>query len=75
MKSTDHIRLKNAKLSYTLPQSLLEKAKISYTQVYISGMNLITFDKLKVHDPENDISDNSYYPLRRVLNLGVNLTF
>ncbi|MCK5102269.1 MAG: TonB-dependent receptor, partial [Cyclobacteriaceae bacterium] len=44
LRSTDYIRAKNVKLSYTLPQSLLEKAGIKYTQVYISSMNLFTFD-------------------------------
>ena len=75
MRSTDYIRAKNVKLSYTLPESLLSKAGIKYTQVFISGMNLITWDKFKVFDPENESSTLSSYPQRRLFNLGLNLTF
>jgi hypothetical protein len=75
LKSTDYIRAKNVKLAYTLPQPLLAKAGIKYTQVYISGMNLITWDSFDVFDPENSSSTLSAYPQRRLLNLGLNLTF
>jgi len=75
LRSTDYIRAKNVKLSYTLPQSLLSKAGIKYTQVYLSGMNLITWDNFKVFDPENESSTLSAYPQRRLFNLGLNLTF
>lgn len=75
LRSTDYVRVKNLKIAYTLPTSLLEKAGIKYTQVFFSGMNLITWDKFKVYDPESSSSTSSNYPQRRLLNLGLNLTF
>ena len=75
LRSTDYIRAKNIKLAYTLPESLLSKAGISYTQVYISAMNLFTWDKFKVYDPESSSSTSSNYPQRRLFNLGLNVTF
>ncbi len=75
LRSTDYIRAKNVRLSYTLPENLLSKAGIKYTQVYISGMNLFTFDSFKVYDPESSSSTSSNYPQRRLINLGLNLTF
>ncbi|MCK5468652.1 MAG: SusC/RagA family TonB-linked outer membrane protein, partial [Cyclobacteriaceae bacterium] len=75
LRSTDYIRAKNVKLAYTLPESLISKAGIKYTQVYISTMNLFTFDNFKVADPESDSDEASNYPQRRLFNLGLNLTF
>jgi TonB-dependent starch-binding outer membrane protein SusC len=75
LRSTDYIRAKNVRISYTLPQSLLSKAGIKYTQFYISGMNLFTWDNFNVYDPESSSSTSSNYPQRRLFNLGLNLTF
>jgi len=75
LRSTDYIRVKNVRISYTLPQQLLSKAGIKYTQVYISGMNLLTWDKFDVFDPESSSSTSSNYPQRRLINLGLNLNF
>ncbi len=75
LRSTDYIRVKNLKIAYTLPADMLEKAGIKYTQVFVSGMNLITWDKFKVYDPESESSTSSNYPQRRLFNLGLNLTF
>jgi hypothetical protein len=75
MRSTDYIRAKNVKLSYTLPESVIGKVGIKYAQVFISGMNLFTWDNYKIFDPENDSNSGSIYPQRRLFNVGVNLTF
>ena len=75
MRSTDYIRAKNVKLSYTLPESVISKVGVKYAQVYINAMNLFTWDSYKVYDPENDDDDLSEYPQRRLFNVGVNLTF
>jgi TonB-linked SusC/RagA family outer membrane protein len=75
MKSTDYLRLKNLRLAYTVPASVLQKASIKYAQVFVSGMNLFTLDTYKVFDPENNDDDGSQYPQRRLFNLGINLTF
>jgi TonB-linked SusC/RagA family outer membrane protein len=75
LRSTDYIRAKNVKLSYTLPQELLDRVGIGYTQVFVSTMNLFTIDKFKVYDPESSSSTSSNYPQRRLFNLGLNLTF
>lgn len=75
LRSTDYIRAKNMRFSYTFDQELLAKAGIKYTQVFISGMNLFTWDKFKVYDPESSSSTSSNYPQRRLVNLGLNFTF
>lgn len=75
MRSTDYLRAKNVRLAYTIPASVLKKASIKYAQVYLSGMNLFTWDTYKVFDPENNDDTGAQYPQRRLFNLGLNLTF
>lgn len=75
LRSTDYIRAKNVRLSYTFDQDLLSPVGIKYTQIYISTMNLFTIDNFNVYDPESSSSTSSNYPQRRLFNLGLNLTF
>lgn len=47
-----YVRLKNVTLSYTVPQRLISKAKLSSARIYISGVNLLTFTDYPGWDPE-----------------------
>ncbi|HLA60487.1 MAG TPA: hypothetical protein VK622_17055, partial [Puia sp.] len=69
------IRLKNVELAYTLPAGLLDKLGVRDIRLYISAQNLFTWDKLRMDhlDPEND--DSLGYPVTRMTNFGVNITF
>jgi TonB-linked SusC/RagA family outer membrane protein len=71
--STDYVRLKSLEIGYTLPANILKKLAIQRFRVYISGQNLLTLSKLKEIDPE--VNGGTSYPLQRVVNLGVTLTF
>jgi TonB-dependent starch-binding outer membrane protein SusC len=71
--SSDYLRLKSMEVGYSLPASLVKKLSIQKLRVYFSGLNLLTFSKLKEIDPE--VEQGTSYPLQRVLNLGVSLTF
>lgn len=75
LRSTDYIRLKNVELGYSLPANALSKVGISNARVFVNGLNVVTFDKLKVFDPEAAASSGVYYPQSRVFNGGVSLTF
>src|SRR5690606_42057705 len=80
-----YLRLKNLTFGYTLPTSVMEKAKISKLRVFFSGENLMEFDNLVVPvDPEIDYTSqgaadpNTFgrsYPYRRTFSLGLQLTF
>ncbi|HMG68146.1 MAG TPA: hypothetical protein VK588_10680, partial [Chitinophagaceae bacterium] len=52
--SGDYIRLRDAQLSYSLPKSLISRAKFSNITLYVRGTNLLTFDQDKnlPFDPE-----------------------
>ncbi len=47
-----YIRFKNVTLAYTVPQKLVNKAKLSSARIYISGVNLHTFTDYPGWDPE-----------------------
>jgi hypothetical protein len=75
LKDASFLRLKNMELAYNLPSGITSKASISKAKIYVSGMNLLLFDKIKDYDPEivNDLG--LYYPSTRVYNIGIKLTF
>jgi hypothetical protein len=73
--SKNYIRLKNLEIGYTVPTALVEKIKLGSLRVYVNGLNLLTFDKMKVYDPEAVAQGGVYYPQARVINAGLSLTF
>jgi TonB-linked SusC/RagA family outer membrane protein len=75
LRSSDYIRLKNLELGYTLPSAIGRRVGMNSLRVYVSGLNLLTIDKLKVYDPENANATGQYYPQARILNAGLTVTF
>lgn len=75
LRDASYLRLKNIELGYSLPQSLLKKANLSQCRVFVSGYNLLTFDKLKISDPEADPSQSVEYPVIKVVNFGLRFGF
>lgn len=79
MKDGSFMRLKNVELAYTLPQRITNMAKLSHVRVFASGSNLLMiFDQIKIVDPETLTNGNealATYPIQRVINLGVNVSF
>lgn len=73
LQSTDYIRLKNVQLGYNLPQNVCKKFAATNAQVFVTGLNLLTFTKLKDIDPET--TNNNAYPLNKVVNLGITINF
>lgn len=71
----DYVRLKNLELGYTLPNSLLDKVKISNLRIFVNGLNLFTISAQDVFDPEFNSGSGQYYPQNRVLNTGLSLSF
>jgi TonB-linked SusC/RagA family outer membrane protein len=68
------LRLKSAEIGYSLPESIAKKAKFTSLRFYVSGTNLLLFSKFKIWDVE--LGNNGLnYPLQRVINLGINLSF
>jgi hypothetical protein len=74
-RSSDYIRLKNLELGYTVPAQWGSRFGMSNLRVYVNGLNLLTWDKLKVYDPESNSATGQYYPQARVINGGVSVSF
>ena len=85
LKDASYIRLKNLQLGYTIPLALTSKISMGPARIFVSGQNLLTFDKLKVVDPEGPGSDGGniganstrgwFYPQQKVYAVGINVTF
>ena len=71
----NYLRLKNVELGYNVPMQVSKKIGLNGIRLYVNGLNLITWDKYKMFDPETDNGALSYYPQARVINTGIRLTF
>ncbi len=75
LRSTNYIRLKNVELGYNFSPTLLEKIKMNNIRIYVSGLNLLTWSKIKVYDPESTNQLGQYYPQARLINAGLMVSF
>lgn len=74
MRNGSFLRLKQAEIGYSIPGKWKERFRMSTCRFYVSGTNLLLFSKFKMWDVE--MAGNGLgYPLQRVINLGINLTF
>ena len=84
LQDASWFRIRNASVSYTLPQSLLDDVQISRVQVNLTGNNLFLNTPFKGYDPESNqfgAGSNSYgfaglgVPQTRSYTVGLNVTF
>jgi TonB-linked SusC/RagA family outer membrane protein len=75
LRNASFLRLKSLELAYTLPADLVSKASMSNARIYLSGSNLLLFDKVKDYDPEVVNELGIFYPATKVYNIGVQVTF
>jgi TonB-linked SusC/RagA family outer membrane protein len=75
LKSNNYLRVKNIELGYNLPSEIGSKIGLGSFRVYVNGLNLFTFDKIKVWDPEATTTSGQYYPQSRVINAGIRVAF
>ncbi|HVX51924.1 MAG TPA: hypothetical protein VHB48_17315, partial [Chitinophagaceae bacterium] len=73
--NSNYIRLKNVELGYNMSPNLLKKTGINAFRLYVSALNLVTWDKMHVFDPESTNSSGQYYPQARIINVGAKVTF
>lgn len=75
LRDASYLRLKNLEIGYTMPANWVKKMNVSQLRIFLSGYNLLTFDSLDVLDPEMTNTLNTSYPLVKVVNLGLKLSF
>jgi len=74
LRSSDYLRLKNVEIGYRLSQKVLKLIGIESLRFYVNASNLITWDHMKIFDPEAPGGGVSY-PQMKVYNMGVNIQF
>lgn len=74
MRDGSFLRLKSVELGYSIPENIFQRYGIENLRFYVSGTNLLTFSKFKLWDPE--MAGNGLgYPVQKVFNLGLQVTF
>lgn len=74
MRNGAFLRLKTVEFGYTLPQRITKKWHIDMTRFYLSGINLLTFTKFDLWDVEMG-GNGLGYPVQKVINIGVQVSF
>jgi TonB-dependent starch-binding outer membrane protein SusC len=75
LHKTDYVRLKNIELGYTLPE-ITQKYGLKGMRVYVNAFNLLTYSPdYKDFDPELSSGSGQGYPLQKIINGGLSVTF
>jgi TonB-linked SusC/RagA family outer membrane protein len=77
MYDGQYVRLKNMEFGYSLPRNIIKVAGLSNVRVYAQAQNLFTWDKLGDVDVDPEIRNGGgdWYPVLKVFNFGVDVTF
>ncbi|MDN3656869.1 TonB-dependent receptor [Ferruginibacter paludis] len=76
LHNVSYIRARTIEVGYTLPSSILKRAKIQKTRFYLNAYNLFSIDNLSQYgvDPETIDDNGLQFPQNRVINVGINLS-
>lgn len=79
-RRTDYLRIKTAQLSYELPRKFVTKLTLQNVRIYTSGYNLFTWmlkeKNIYEVDPETPSgTEGGDYPVQKVINFGIQVTF
>jgi len=83
VEDASYLRMRNIQLGYTIPPSIVKKAKLSSLRIYVSADNLLTVTSYSGFDPEAGTSgwildtgiDKGFYPLMKAVSGGLTLSF
>lgn len=74
-RSTALNRLKTAEFGYTLPDQVSKYVKMQKIRFYVNGYNLFTWQDTDLMDIEARSTHYVIYPIQRIINAGLNVTF
>ncbi|MCK9412539.1 MAG: SusC/RagA family TonB-linked outer membrane protein [Prolixibacteraceae bacterium] len=75
IRDASYIRIKNMELGYTFSKEQMRRFNIGSLRLYVSGQNLITWDKLKILDPEAVTNAGYKYAQMATYNIGCKVQF
>jgi TonB-linked SusC/RagA family outer membrane protein len=72
-----YLRLRNLTIGYTVPKTIADKVQLSNVRFYVSGQNLLTFDKMPqgIDPTVPNNSNGGNYPLVKSYTFGVSASF
>lgn len=75
LRENNYVRFKNIEIGYTLAPNIGQRVGINRLRVYVSGLNLVTWEKFGFWDPETIASNGYAYPQSRIVSAGARVTF
>lgn len=75
MRSGNFFKLRDAMLSYSLPQNITNKMTLKQVKLFVRGSNLFTVSSIKDLDPEYIDAGVTGYPFFRSFTGGINVVF
>lgn len=75
LQRTDYLRVRNVVIGYTLSPKVIKLIGAESLRFFVSANNLFTFTNFKNFDPEMNNERGRGYPVQRVVNGGITLTF
>lgn len=77
MNNANFLRLKDVRLAYSFPKSIIKKIQCQNLRVYFNGSNLLTFAAHNEYDPEvNEFGTRGWeMPIGRTYTFGLEFTF
>lgn len=73
LKSGNYLRLQYLNLYYSLPTSIVQKAKLANVKFMLTGSNLFTISPFDYYDPT--LREIRGYPTMRTFTMGINVSF
>lgn len=74
LQDASYLRLRSAEVAYNFEIERLKRFGLDQIRLFVNGMNLVTWDKIKIIDPESNYGTGGY-PLQRSVNFGGQFTF
>jgi TonB-linked SusC/RagA family outer membrane protein len=75
LKDMSFLRLKTMQITYRLPREWVQKMHFKNASVYVMGLNMFTFSKWKLWDPELNTDNGTSYPNTTSYTIGINFSF
>ena len=79
IRDADYLRLKNIEIGYSFNRKVLDKLHLGGLRLFLNGSNILTFTDVIDLDPEvlstTGNTELNAYPLQKVYNFGLTITF
>lgn len=69
-----YLKLRHCEIYYKLPEKVISPVKLQNVKLYVRGMDLLSFNSIKVIDPEM-INAGKRYPSTMSINIGTRIDF